>query len=63
MLYSGRLKLFSCIAHSCTYLIGYIVECVALSDKERNENCQQLLASDDDSDDKISPLEVCQRRF
>jgi len=29
-----------------------------LSDEEKNENCQQLLASDEDSDGKISPLEV-----
>ena len=57
------LQLLGCIAHSCTYLIGCFVECVAVSDEEKNENCQHLLASDEDSDGKISPSEVCQRRF
>lgn len=40
-----------------------VIKCVALSDEEKNENCQHLLASDEDSDGKISPLEVCQRKI
>ena len=52
-------KLFSC---SLMYL-HHLFKCVALSDEEKNENCQHLLTSDKDSDGKISPLEVCQRKI
>lgn len=54
----------ACLHCSLMHLLDWLfVDCVALSDEERNENCQHLLASDEDSDGKISPSEVCQRRF
>lgn len=51
--------MFNSESFTCSFNLFCFIECVVLSDEEKNENCQQLLASDENSDGKIASLEVC----